>query len=198
MSHKRRFSIHPFAPAGLFLLLFGTKAETTFAILSAVVLHELGHLMAARLCGRRASAITLMPMGISITLPPPASYKEEFLVAAAGPLLNLAYLSVSFFFVHPLGEAVRGANLLLASLNLLPIEGFDGGRMAGALTALYLGAKAREVLSLVMTLIALALLWVLSLYIFFYSGINLSLLGFCAYLFSFLIMKKEEKGLQSS
>ncbi len=198
MSHNCRFSVHPFAPAGLFLLLFATEKETAFAILSAVVLHELGHLAAARLRGKQASIITLMPMGISITLPPPASYKEEFLVAAAGPFLNLAYLSVSFLFVHPLGEAIRGVNLLLAALNLLPIEGFDGGRMAGALTALFFGAKAREVLSLIMTLIALALLWVISLYIFFYSGVNLSLLGFCAYLFSFLIMKKEEKGLQFS
>ena len=59
-----RFSVHPFAAAGIFILLFAVPPEKSFAIVTVTVLHELGHGAAALLLGRRIERIVLMPVGI--------------------------------------------------------------------------------------------------------------------------------------
>ena len=185
-----RFSVHPFAAAGLFLLFFAAPRAYAFAVISSVLLHEMGHATAALLLGRQIREIKLVPAGISIGLASPASYREEFLIAAAGPLMSLLYAAASLLMPPSLGATVRTVTLLLACLNLLPILTLDGGRMNFAwLSSLFGEDIARRALTAT-TSLCLAVLWVFSLYIFFYSGVNFTLLLFCAYLFSYLIVKK--------
>ncbi len=185
-----RFSVHPFAAAGLFLLLFASPREYAFAVCSSVLLHELGHAAAALLFHGKIKSIRLMPTGIGITLSPAASYREEFFVAAAGPLMNLAYIALSPLLPTAPCETVRSISAILMSVNLLPISTLDGGRMLRALISHTLGENAAEKALSVTTVCALSLLWILSLYIFFYSSANFTLLLFCAYLFSYLFIKK--------
>ncbi len=196
MTHKfPRISLHPTAPAGLFLLFFAVPRMYMFSVLSSVLLHELGHLAAATLFHKKIKELRIMPSGISILLPNASSYREEILVAAAGPLMNLLYLAVSFRFPSKLAETAGTVSLLLGGLNLLPLEGFDGGRILSALIAYALGEEAADRFLQITTALCLSVLWIFSLYIFFYSGINMTLLLFCAYLFSFLFLKKGENRL---
>ncbi len=194
MHRPLRISVQPFAPAGLFLLFFAAPRPYLFAVLSTVFLHELGHLSAASLFGRDPRGITVLPTGIRIELPPPASYLEELTVAAAGPLMNLLYATLTFLFPSPLRETVQTVSLCLAFLNLLPLATFDGGRILSAAVCLLFGDEAARRCLAVTGAVCLSVLWVLSLYILFYSGINGALLFFCAYLFSFFILKKGEDG----
>lgn len=194
MSHRHhlrpRIRLHPFAAAGLFLLFFAAPRAYAFSVLSCVILHELGHLAAATLFGRTARSICLMPTGMRIELPPPRTYAEELIVAMAGPLMNLLWMLL--FRALPSAVSLKTAelSLALAILNLLPITGFDGGHIVHALTALVISDGAAQRFLQLTTSLCLAVMWMLSLYVFFYSGVNVMLLIFCAYLFSFLIVKK--------
>ncbi len=185
-----RFSVHPFAAAGLFLLLCASPRAYAFAVFSSVLLHELGHTVAALFFGKKPLAVRIMPTGINILLPQASSYTEEFLIAAAGPFMNLAYALLCAYMPYGVGGTVRGVSLLLAGINLLPLAPLDGGRILSALLTPLFGSGVCGVISDFCSLILLALLWILSLYVFFYSGINFALLLFCTYLFSYIVLKK--------
>ena len=165
-------SVHPFAAAGLFLLLFASPQEYRFAVLSSVFLHELGHTVAALLLHKRIKGIKVMPTGINIALSVPSSYAEEFCIAAAGPLMNFLYAFAAVLLPYGTDAAVRQLSLLLGILNLLPLAPLDGGRMLSALIAPLFGAETARTVSALCSLLLLSLLWMLSLYIFFYSGVN--------------------------
>lgn len=185
-----RFSVHPLAGAGLFLLLFASPREYTFAVFTSVLTHELGHAVMARLFHGTIKGIRLMPTGIGITLSPAASYREEFAVAMAGPLMNLMLIAAAPHFPSVLSGSIRQISAALLTVNLLPIETLDGGRMLSSFLSHNLGENAAQKLLSCTTAITLSLLWILALYIFFYSGVNFMLLLFCAYLFSYLFIKK--------
>ena len=85
---------------------------------------------------------------------------------------------------------VVSVSLLLMLLNLLPLVSLDGGRMLGAALSVLFGVNTAERVLSLLTLVILWMLWTLSLYVFFYSGVNFMLLLFCAYLFSYIVLKK--------
>ena len=190
MKRVSRISVHPFAAAGLFLLLCASPRAYAFAVLSSVFLHELGHTAAALLFGKKPLAVRVMPTGINILLPPASSYTEELLIAAAGPLMNLLYAAVSIYLPYGIGGTARSVSLLLGTINLLPLAPLDGGRILSALLTPICGSEVCGEISNFFSLLLLAVLWVISLYIFFYSGVNFMLLLFCSYLFSYIVLKK--------
>ncbi len=183
-------SVHPFAAAGLFLLFFAAPRTYAFAVFSSVLLHEAGHLTAALLLRKRLNGIKIVPTGINLELSAASSYTEEFLIASAGPIMNLLYALLSFLLPREISETVRGISLVLACINLLPLSPLDGGRTVYALVSQLFGERAARSLGQITNLFLLSALWVLSLYIFFYSGANFTLLLFCAYLFSYIVVKK--------
>lgn len=96
--------------------------------LLACVVHELGHLAAARWLGGRLEQVSLTAVGaeMSVAYPRALSYGEDTLVALAGPISN-GLLS---------GLAWAGQMHILAALsvgvgafNLLPIVPLDGARV---------------------------------------------------------------------
>ena len=126
------------------------------AIFICVVLHELGHSLAARNFGIATRKITLLPIGGVASLERmPEDPKQELLVAAAGPAVNLVIAGFLFLFVHSrfreLGDAeaarqffekVSAANFLtylfmtnvmLVAFNAIPAFPMDGGRVLRAL-----------------------------------------------------------------
>lgn len=186
-----RFRVHPFAAAGIFLLFAVMPRLYAFAAISSVLLHEAGHIIAARMLGKRIMEVHLMPVGFSVGLSAASSYSEEFLIAAAGPVMNLLYLAAARIWMpSEVAASVFAASSSLAVLNLLPVKTLDGGRMIGAVLSRFFGEGTADRVLYLSTCACLSVLWMLSLYVFFYSGINFTLLVFCAYLFSYLIVKK--------
>lgn len=112
------------------LILFGF-GEPYVAILTLVsaILHEASHAAAALFCG--GARIRARLYGFGMKPKRMLSYKQELLIASAGPGANLCL----FALLLPLCRgshyltAFAIINLLTAISNLLPIEGNDGYRI---------------------------------------------------------------------
>ena len=124
-----------FLQSGSVLFAFGLSV----VLLASIVLHELGHSLTARCFGCETRDITLTVIGGCASLERmPRKAWQEFLVAAAGPLVSFV-LGVVLFVVaaflprdNMLGEVLfAGAciNIGLGLFNLLPGFPMDGGRI---------------------------------------------------------------------
>lgn len=133
------------------------------ALFGIIVLHELGHALAARRFGIPTSDITLLPIGGVARLEGmPEKPYQELIVAIAGPAVNFA-LALVFWMLVRSADAITslthfnlvGGSLLaklqyvnigLALFNLIPAFPMDGGRVLRSLLAMRLGfARATHI-----------------------------------------------------
>ena len=119
---------------------------SAIGLFTCVVLHELGHSLVARRFGFATESITLWFLGgVSALSEIPQNWRQEFLVAIAGPLVSiiLGIICYGILVVLPTGlDAVRFIvaylsllNIVLALFNLLPGFPMDGGRILRSLLA---------------------------------------------------------------
>jgi Zn-dependent protease len=139
--------------------LFTSRPERALAsigliisVFACVLLHELGHALAARRYGIRTRDIILLPIGgIARLQRMPDKPAQEVVVALAGPAVNVA---LALIIVAVLGGVSGGVwtrpfaggllpsllvvNLLMFGFNLIPAFPMDGGRVLRALLAMRL------------------------------------------------------------
>lgn len=123
-------------PTALLFLSFalGDGISLFFILLFSVLLHEGGHAAAFVLVGAGVPRLKGAAGGLLLTGARPLSPREEALVAAAGPLANLAAAGVFLLLIPGVTAkewcfSVFAVQLLTALSNLLPLESTDGGRL---------------------------------------------------------------------
>lgn len=135
------WSIHP-----LFVMVMLASALTGYfmellVLFVIVLVHELGHVAAAKGFGWRVKEVKLLPFGGVAEVEEAAgvSAKEDVIVALAGPLQN-GWMALAAWGLGQLGlwhsewaSYVVEANLMIALFNLLPIHPLDGGKLLHAL-----------------------------------------------------------------
>lgn len=146
-------------------------------LLGCVLLHELGHALAARRYGVATREIVLYPIGGVARLEGMPRGMAELAIALAGPGVNLGIASLVGAAVAALGGqaeattagkllvALLYANLVLFLFNLLPAFPMDGGRALRAFLSLVLpedhatrlASGVSQVISLLLALAALLL-----------------------------------------
>ena len=160
----------------------------------AATLHELGHIGMAWLCRISFRELSITPFGAALT---PTSfmgtYREEIAIASAGPLINL--LSIALFF--PLIQYrffffFLISSLFFALINLLPVSGFDGGRMLQCLLSQHISASLSERILSVFSFLIIFSLWSFSVYLLLRIGSSLSLFVFSCSLFLKLFVNPQK------
>jgi len=140
-----------------------------------VVLHEMGHALAARKYGVNTLHIVLYPIGGVASLERiPEKPFEEFIVAIAGPMVNVGIaLGLGLYIfasldtpplimeeiikfsnnLKPFDEFIVGlafVNLMLVAFNLIPAFPMDGGRVLRALLSMKISrVKATKIASVI-------------------------------------------------
>ncbi len=140
-----------------------------------VLLHEFGHIFTARAFGVATPDVTLLPIGGVARLERiPEKPREEFLIAIAGPLVNVAIsiILVLFFGANLQSGALETVesthiamidrlavvNIFLAVFNMIPAFPMDGGRVLRALLATRFGfVRATEIAAMIGQWVAFAL-----------------------------------------
>ncbi len=144
-------------------------------LFACVLLHEFGHVFAARRYGIQTPDITLLPIGGVAQLERvPEKPSEELVVALAGPAVNvvialLLTLALGGLPAMDAGTQVQNpgvgllgrlawVNITLVLFNLIPAFPMDGGRVLRALLAYRLGyARATRIAASVGQVFAFAL-----------------------------------------
>ena len=194
---KLKFTIHPLFILLMFVFIYQGLFELLLAYLITIILHEFAHYLVANRLGYHLNRFTLMPHGISLSGKNVLfSYKDEILIALAGPLCNfiLAILCVALWWIFPVTyvytEVFVIANVITGAINLLPIFPMDGGRIALA----FLGQKitrkrAYGILKIVGLVVSFLLLVSFVITTFFVVKFNLLVMS----IFCFLTVIWEDK-----
>ena len=135
------------------------------AILAAVIVHELGHIVMLRLYGLRIRCFCVDLRGFCIEYGGLCSDWGHIVSAFAGPAAGLAYAFAASYFGRRCGNEVltlsAGVSLLLSLFNLLPILPLDGGRIFSLAAAELLGGRRGDKLTRTLGLALSAALLVL-------------------------------------
>lgn len=204
-------------------VLFSNNSKAGFICLLCAMIHELGHICAAKFMSIRLREIRLGFAGARIY---PADenmpYKKEFFLCACGPIFNLisalaAAVALTFLskgesiptslaisdaisILDGSGEGIISAlylfisvSLLQAFLNLLPVESLDGGRMMVSAISQFGDVHTAQRAQTVSTALAAVTLWTLSVYILLRTGNGIGVLVSAACMFSKILSRELTK-----
>jgi len=105
-------------------------------LFGSVLLHEIGHAIAAKRFGFNTKSITLYPFGGIAVIEMKPSSTEEFWIAIAGPAVNFAIAAISLpilFFGYNIFSFIISINVLMGVFNMIPAYPMDGGRVLRAI-----------------------------------------------------------------
>lgn len=180
----------------MMILLFAALAATggTYfpALLLSVAIHESGHIVLARLrkieLGELKLGIfgaALMPTGMLF------SYADEILLCLGGPLFNFLSVAIAMLiFAIPSSSLFIHASLALGFLNMLPIIGFDGGRILSVVLEKHFSLGVAISVMKKISFVLIFSLWVFSLYVIMRAGASVSIFIFSASMFARIFLQE--------
>ena len=197
LSKIKKFRIGFFSTL-LLLSFFLSDPIFASASLVSIILHEFGHILAAKIKGLYFSEFTLSIFGAGLR--PDSSifsYEDEIFICAFGPFINFITFSPAFlaflifdniFFLY-----VSLSSLILGLLNLLPIKDMDGGRILHSILCLCIPFEKAEQTVRIISFVSIIILWCFSVYLLMVTGSGLSSFIFSLSLFSKIFLSDSIK-----
>lgn len=184
----------PFLTIVTLLLIIDENGIIVHGVIAALI-HELGHISAMIIKKCKPNKISFRAFDINIIDDKRVkrSYNDDIFILAAGPLSNIIFCVVLYFFYKILGCTwllkPMYENLFIAIFNILPIETLDGGQILFNLLCRKLNIKTAINFTVLISFMVLLPISVLGFYILIVSKYNFSLLLLSCYLMSILLMK---------
>lgn len=207
-----RIKLNLFFILFLFASMYTGYIEQSLIIFASVLLHEIGHALAAKLLGIRVEEIELFPFGGVAKMEDISKYGGymETIIALAGPAVSaaIAFAGRVLAEQHVIFGTVSEFNLILFTFNIVPALPMDGGRILRNFLLHYMSYKKATKTMVVfgrLTAIALAAYNILLIYkgstsvayiitaLFIYLGCHKEL-RFCSYYY--LMNRNNKKGRQ--
>lgn len=194
MAKALRFSVIAILITGILLWIILSDTPESLLTLSAVFIHELGHLCASLICKNSFNRISFQSGGLKLSGNSAySSYSSEAIIAFAGPFFNLVSALTFMSARSSMGIFFRQVSLALALLNLFPIKEFDGGRILRCIFNLLLPIEYSEKICEIFSFLALFFIWSISVYVILKTNRNVSALVFSAMIFLKMIKKSPQK-----
>ncbi len=181
----------------LSLMLYVDRVGLMLPAMLAVILHELGHLIALLAFKERPRRVELRVGAVAIIGNFALTSKSRFIMLLAGSGFNFILFAILYFLFF-ISKAVYLLNfslvmLVVGILNLLPIMGLDGGEILKLILLKFLKTKTANAITFVVSFIFVLLIIMLGFYILTDTKSNISLIIFGIYLFLGILMSKKKK-----
>jgi stage IV sporulation protein FB len=188
----------------IFLLIFFSwvigRMQELLLLIAVVSIHELSHILAAKLCGMKVEKALLTPLGMAARINYTSSKNNihEIIVHSAGPFSNIimagtGYLVNSYFLDN--SENVSFfvlANFSILFLNILPVLPLDGGRIFKSILLCSFGYKRTLSIFFILSRIISITLMIAGIYQLFNCWYNASLLFIGIFIYTWMYKEKEE------
>jgi stage IV sporulation protein FB len=150
--HIVRIKLNVFFILFLFASYFAGWLKQSLILFASVILHEFGHVLAAKKLKICVYEVELMPYGGVARMEELSKFggAAEAAVSAAGPAVSLVLALVFSFFRGFSSELdlVFRCNLIIFGFNLLPIIPLDGGKIVRNLLVYFMGySQATRILA---------------------------------------------------
>lgn len=186
------------------------RPEAAAIYAAAAILHETGHLIAARAMGIEIARVRFELFGARIDIKDPLlPYSKELVLALCGPLFSFLYAGIGALVLKYSGgnieECATGAlslangggadalgmlcffiqsNLAHGVINLLPVKGFDGGRALRCALARAVGERGADAVTDFCGAAVGTLAWIFALYLMIRISAGLGVFAFAAGIFA--------------
>jgi len=164
-------------------VIFADTSSGTLAVLSAIITHEAGHLLALRLVGASVKRVLIYPFGVDISSDiERVGYAKEILVNLSGAAANLTAAAVCMLYTAVSGEPALVffmlCNVFFFITNLIPIRSLDGGKALENLLCMRFPLDKALQTSAAVSYFSYFILGAFSLIILYVSECNISLTAY--------------------
>lgn len=153
------------SPVAVFTVAMITAVDRTGTVLYfilASLLHELGHILAIRLCKGNILRVSFELFRLTLERPiADTSLKKDIIITAAGSAINSVLAIASFFAYKPLKNEMFltfcMSNVMVGCYNFLPLKFLDGGEMISICEKMLFGERSKGNLSSIFNIITVIL-----------------------------------------
>lgn len=191
----------------ILIFLFTGQLKTYCIIMFFCFLHELGHIITAKLFKMQIEKIEILPCGFSASFfsynlsgVPKVFSMQELLVALAGPIVSLI-LALSFQYIDDTNftiltkQEIVYSNILILIFNLLPLYPLDGGRILKNILNIKLrGNNTDNIINKVSSVTIILLTIVSSIAVYYFKNIAIFLV--CIFLWNIILSNKLKKNVK--
>ncbi len=166
--------------------VFTDRTYYPLSVISAVLLHEAGHLLAAKILNIPLFGTDFTPFGIRLKFDLSTErISKEVWVYLSGPIVSIIAGTVVLIWASPYNKAVFTFalfSLTFGLVNLMPIKRLDGGCIAESILSTLTSPVMNFNITKAVSDVFVFLFWFCAVYVSLTDEINVSMIALAVYL----------------